>query len=496
MQNPAPANQMDPVTEAAILDGVYDAAYYTTYYGGKAMPYIKKAAGAYAGYKAIKSEGKRLGQSFSRARKMARSYNPFTRKGRAGIGSLERAAGFRKAKRPPPRVKRNAAPRASYAIARSSRRFRKSRKPVADKGKMVARNYDDYGTMERDHSLWLGFQHHGSRGRLYDIIGEAVTKAALARIKHYPRSYDEVITSQDYDYLYLEFERVQNTGSDSHTNVNVQINGRTFKAIASDVGAQIELHANGDPSVAPNTDTVARYLSTVILFNLADSTKARLTINDVGDALVTVNVKQKIRFQNITKNVDGNLSLDQGGLNPLKGRKYVFANYRPRLIEAVQSTHSQYDDFQVSDPVLTGPVDSAPGIMPMPASGSLAKDDPLSHPPAANQIFKNCKASAAISIPAGGMKHEFTTFTIKHKMKSLIERIYYSGFEKGAFGGCTWFGFEKAYRQAQPSGVTNDDRLAIGFNREVHMYAKCTFKTQKSMLKHYDASDIGLISAA
>lgn len=500
MQNQAPANQMDPVTEAAILDGVENAAYYATYYGGKAMPYIKKAAGAYAGYKAIKSEAKRVGKSLSRARKMARSYNPFTRRGRAGIGSLERRAGFRKAKRPPKRVVRGRAPAAHYAVARRSRRFRKVRKPLKDRGRMVARNYDDYGTIERDHSLWVGFQHHGARSRMYNIIGESVTKAMLARLKVYPRSYDEIVNSEDYNTAVLTFERVLEGGTDSEANINVTLHQRTFVQIANDVGDAIAGQANGDPAVAPTTDTVARYLSSIVMYNSADASKARQEIRDVGDSLVTVKCKQKIRFQNVTKNVDGNLDLDQAGVNPLRGRKYVFANYRPRLIEQIQNMHSQYDGFQVSDPVLTGPTnDTAPGIGTMPVVGavpqSLDKDDPVSHPPIASQLFKNCKASAAITLPAGGMKHELTSFTMTHKMKSLIERIYFSGFEKGAFGGCTWFGFEKAYRQAKPSGATDDDRLSIGFNREVHMYAKCTFKRQKSMLKHYDASDLGLIPA-
>lgn len=497
MQNQAPANQMDPVTEAAILDGVYDAAYYSTYYGGKAMPYIKKAAGAYAGYKAIKSEGKRLGKSFSRARKMARSYNPFTRRGRAGIGSLERRAGFRKAKRPPKRVARRGRPTASYGLAKRSRRFRKARKPIKDRGRYVARNYDDYGTMERDHSLWLGFQHHGSRDRLYDIIGEAVTKAALAKLRIYPRSYDEVISSSEYNTMRLYFTRVTNAGVDEEVVVSgVTVDGRSFKDLCDDVGNNIQSQANANTSVAPATDTVARYLSKIRFYSSAGVSTALMEIKDVGESIISVKVKQKIRFQNITKNVDGNLDLDQAGLNPLRGRKYVFANYRPKLIDSIQQTHPQYDDFMLGDPVLVGPVDSAPGICPVPNTGSFAKDDPIGHPPAARQLFTNCKASAPIVMGAGAMKHEVTSFTMTHKLKTLIERIYYAGFEKGAFGGCTFIGLEKAYRQAQPSGVTNDDRISIGFNREVHMYAKCKFVTQKSMLKHYDASDVGLIAAA
>ena len=493
MLNQAPANQMAWLAAAEEL--LPEFMEETGPIVRKAIDYASKAAAARELYRDVKAVGKRVGKSFSGARKMARSYNPFTRKGRAGIGSLERRAGFRKAKRPPKRVARRGRPKASYGLAKRSRRFRKSRKPIKDRGRFVARNYDDYGTMERDHSLWLGFQHHGSRDRLYDIIGEAVTKATLAKLKIYPRSYDESIPSGEYDTMRLYFRRVTNVGADENVSVNITINNRTFKDIATDVGNQIMNQANADVAVAPTTDSVARYLYQILLFNVASSSSAFLEIKDVGDSLISVKVKQKIRFQNITKNVDGNLDLDQAGLNPLRGRKYVFANFRPRLIDQIQATHPQYDDFMVSDPLLVGPVDSAPGIMPMPATGSLAKDDPICHPPPARQLFTNCKAATAITMAAGAMKHEVTSFTMTHKLKTLIERIYYAGFDKGAFGGCTWIGLEKAYRQAQPSGVTNDDRISIGFNREVHMYAKCKFVTQKSMLKHYDASDVGLVAA-
>lgn len=494
MLNQAPANQMAFLAAAEEL--LPEFMEETGPIVRKAIDYASKAAAAREFYRDVKSVGKRVGKSLSGARKMARSYNPFTRTGRAGIGSLERRAGFRKAKRPPKRVVRRGRPTAAYALAKSSRRFRKSRKPVNDLGKYVARNYDDYGTMERDHSLWLGFQHHGSRDRLFDIIGEALTKSVLAKLRIYPRSYDEVITSPDYDTMYLVFNRVAYSGADEEITTNIGINGETFKAVSEALGNTMMAQANANTTQAPTSDTVARYVRHVYLANAADGTKARMDIKDVGDSIISIKVKQKIRFQNITKNVDGNLDLDQAGLNPLRGRKYVFANYRPRLIDSIQATHNQYDDFMLSDPVLVGPIDSAPGICPVPNAGSLTKDDPISHPPAARQLFSNCKASAAITMAAGAMKHEVTSFTMTHKLKTLIERIYFAGFDKGAFGGCTFIGLEKAYRQAQPSGATNDDRISIGFNREVHMYAKCKIVVQKSMLKHYDASDVGLIAAA
>lgn len=467
----------------------------------KAIDYASKAAAAREVYRDVKGVGKRVGKSFQGARKMARTYNPFTRRGRAGIGSLERRAGFRKAKRPPKRVARRVSPKAFFPVAKTMKKFKKSRKPLNDKGKYVSRNYDDYGTMERDHSWWMGFQTHGSRGRLFDILAEALTKAVLAKLRIYPRSYNEDISTHDYVQAVPFFTRVLNNGVDEPVGGSaITLHGRTFEQVCADFRTEIANQANGDPSTGPSTDTVARYCYKIQLLN-ADPSKAFMEIRDVGDSIVDIKVTQKIRFQNVTKNIDGTNDIDQAGLNPLRGRKYEFANFRPRLIDSIQQLPDRtneagvaynYDSFMITDAVLAG----AEGITPMPATGSMAKDDPISHPPIAKQLFSNCKASSPVSLGAGAMKVEYTTFRMVHKMKTLIERIYWSSFDKGAFGGSVWYGFEKAFRQAKPSGVTNDDRIALGFNREVHMYAKVKLVAQKSMLKHYDAVDMGLIAAA
>ena len=481
------AGEVAPATAAAAAA----AAGYTAYRGGK-----------YA-YKGAKDElnwlfGKKKKKKVSSSSQLPAQRMP--KRGRDDVDDILRDIARKR------RLTRQQAgnfmmPSKYYRVAKTMKKFKKARKPLNDKGKYVSRNYDDYGTMERDHSWWCGFQTHGSRGRLFDILAEALTKAILAKLKIYPRSYSEGIDSYDYSLAVLYFTRVLNSGVDEPAaGTNIGIHGRTFEDICADIRTQIADQANGDPNTGPSSDTVARYCNKIILFN-ADYGKAYLEIRDVGEALVDVKVQQKIRFQNVTKNVDGNLDTDQAGLNPLRGRKYQFANFRPKLIDSVQQLPNRtneagvaynYDSFMISDAVLAG----VEGVTPMPATGSMAKDDPISHPPIAKQLFTNCKGSASISIAPGGMKVEYTTFRMTHKMKTFIERIYWSSYDKGAFGGCVWYGLEKAFRQAKPSGVTNDDRIAVGFNREVHMYAKVKLVAQKSMLKHYDATDMGLIAAA
>ena len=472
---------------AAIADQLMDAGMpgVNLYYGEKYNPFTMKR---YRSADPFKQKGGVVRPKPSQSGARSMPFNPYKTSGRKRSRADDWAEKvIRK------RTRRNRflkgtykmAPSSYFKVAKRMSRFKKAKKVVKQRGKMVARNYDDYGTIERDHCLWVGFQHHGSHDRLFDIIGEAFAKAILAKAHVYPRSYDEYMQSAELDRVKIRYERLNFGGSDSHADAStIVFHNRTFKQFAQDVADQIQGYADGDVTNIPITDTVAYYPTQFHLLNGTDNTDGYKVFKNIGDMLVSVTVKQKIKIQNVTKNVDGTLSIDQAGLNPLSGRKYVFNNHKAKLIESIQNAHSEYDQFADGHPTNT-----APGISVVPVNSSFGTDNPISHPPMAKQLFTNCKAETAIKIAAGGMKVDTTTYRMVHKMRTLIERIYFTGYDKGAYGGITYFGLEKAFRQAKPSSAADDDRIAIGFNREVHMYAQVKFKTERSMLKHYDQTD-------
>lgn len=465
----------------------------------RAADMAQKAAAVREVYRDTKSLYRRVGSSLSRAHRTGKKMVSFGKRLRDDIRAGEAAFGLRKkrrtvrrgAKRPPPRKR---GPRGTtrskypgqkrlvpYTVARRSRAFRKARKVTSKVSSFAKRHFDDYGTITRDHACYLGFETHGSVDRVWNILGEAVTKAILAKIKIFPRSYDEALsfTGYSYDRLSLWYKRV-NYPSAADENVEQIISfgpTTTFEGLSALVSASMKGQADADPTVAPNTDTVARFLDHCLIFNSANSDYQRIYIRDIGESVIKLGAVQKIRLQNVTPNDGGGKELDVTGTNPLNGRKYVFNNHRAKIISTVQETHPQYDFFGlITDRGVN------PGYQP------ATEDDPLNHPPAANQVFTNCKESVKIGMKAGGMKHENTSFTMTHKLRTFVERIYYAGFDKGSWGGCTWFAFERNYRQG--SGAT-EDQIIIGFNRELSMSAHCQFKTQKSMLKHYDNTDLG-----
>lgn len=445
-----------------------------------------KAAAIREAYRDVKSLYKRGRSSLSRARRTRKKMGSFGKRVRDDIRYGESALGLRKkprkairpVKRGPRRGTTSRGKRPTYSVARSSRAFRKARKVTSKVSSFAKRHFDDYGTITRDHACYLGFETHGSVDRVWNILGEAVGKAILAKVKMYPRSYDEVL-DWNYETLTLGFKRVNYPlGADELVSVVKTLAVTdTYESFCAVLSAEMKLQADADPAVAPNTDTVARYLDSVIIETAPSGRRYTVKIDDVGESVIKLGATQKIRLQNVTPNDAGGKELDVTGTNPLNGRKYVFNNHRAKLISKLQETHSQYDFFGlVTDRGVN------PGYQP------ATEDDPLNHPPAANQVFTNCKESVKIGMKAGGMKHENTSFTMTHKLRTFVERIYYAGFDKGSWGGCTWFAFERNYRQG--SGAT-EDQIIIGFNRELAMSAHCQFKTQKSMLKHYDNTDLG-----
>jgi hypothetical protein len=462
----------------------------------KGAKILAKTRAAYDAYKDVKAGARRAARSLSSARMGVKRTASGVRKGirqfghalardvglrrpyaggRAKSGPMTRGGGFLKI-----------TPSKPYSVAKKSKKFRKAKKVTKAKGVFAKRHFDDYGTITRNHALYVGFQSHGSYNRVWDILGEAVTKQILAKMKVYPRSYAETMgDTTQFNRLKLTFKRVSAYGIDEEAANTIFFGPTTtFEVLATAVADQMQAHATADGTVAPNSDTVARYLHEAVAYNDASADYSRLVIKDIGDSMINLMVNQKIRLQNISLNDSGTKDLDVVGINPLSGRKYVFTNQAAKLIDTMQKTHTALD-FLAQGRGTGGFND---GVIPgnHPADG----DSVFANIPPANQLFTNCKATAPISMAAGGMKHETTSFKMSGKLSTLVERIYYAGFDKGSWGGLTWFGFVRNYRQG--SGATAD-QLSVGFNRDVHMMASCKFKVQKSMLKHYDNTDMGVV---
>lgn len=365
----------------------------------------------------------------------------------------------------------------TVAVAKRSYKQRKSRKPIKP-GMMTKRHYDDHGTVTRAHSLWMGVEDSGSYDRLFDILGEAVTRAILAKAKVYPKLYDQPLgdffssAGNVGTVLTLGFKTVNTEGTDFlGNNIIENVEDKTFKTLSEAVTTFLKTRAD---TTITGQGQVFDYLDSFILSNSSDGDRLAYDLN-MADSMITIMCKSKVKFQNITTNTAGGDDLDVIGTNPISGKRYTFDDARARLVSQVQEHNSNYDKFEgIKKPY---------GIV---ALDALPVDDPLAHPPAAKNVWLNCTGVAPVYIKAGGMSHHYQTYSVKRTMRQFIEDIarVTSGYTRSKFGKVTWWCFERTYKQ-NGTGDTADD-ISIGFNRELSMYAMCKLKRDKTMLKHYD----------
>jgi len=380
-----------------------------------------------------------------------------------------------------------AAKRKGPTSAKKQGSFKKAKKIRTAPSKFAKRHYDDYGSLERDHCAYIGFQRHGCKDRMWSIIGEALTKALLAKLKIYPRSYDEPLTDlaatgDNIDRLELTFKRVSVPGGvESEADEVISFtDSTTFEGLSALVATALKDRAER----TNDTDQdYASYPISAYWYKSANHDNG-VTVRDIGESIVELYATQVITVKNLTPNDGGTSDLDVVGVNPIHGKKYEFNNFRPKLIDTIEQQNAFLGAFYA--------VDDTTGIntaLAIPGVGNA--DNMVAHPPVPRQLFTNCARATPISMGAGGVKTERTTFKMKHKLSTLIERIYYNQYDKGSFGGCTFFAFERKTRS-----VTGESRVKISFDRALHMSAHCKLAVKKTMLKHYDNNAIGAIADA
>lgn len=398
-------------------------------------------------------------------------------------GSL-RKPGYKSRKYKSDQFKRLNPKKKSYKRKRTSTKkkgsFKKAKKIRTAPSRFAKRHYDDYGSLERDHCAYIGFQRHGCKDRMWSVIGEALTKALLAKIKVYPRSYDEILDiPRQTNNLELVFKRVSVPGgTEDVVSENIGVAGDTFEELSAQVATSLKTNAER----TSDTDLVYAYYPYEARWkNTAGSIHEDTIIKDLGESVIELYATQNITVKNLTPNDGGTSELDVVGVNPIHGKKYEFNNFRPKLIDTIRDENPFLSSF--SD------VDDVTGVNTEVAL--VGADNIIAHPPVPRQLFTNCSRSTPVYMGAGGVKSERTSFRMKHKISTFIERIYYNQYDKGSFGGCTFFAFERKTRS-----VTGTSRVKISFDRALHMSAHCKLAVKKTMLKHYENTALGEIADA
>lgn len=225
--------------------------------------------------------------------------------------------------------------------------FKKAKKIRTTPSKFAKRHYDDYGSVERDHCAYIGFQRHGCKDRMWSIIGEAVTKALLAKIQVYPRSYDEQFANvTNFDSIQMAYKRVAvpgGTEEESYDNIAFSTN-TTFEALSELVTTSIKSRAER----TDDADNVYAYYPIMATFYHTQADN-RVVVRDLGESVVQLYATQVITVKNLTPNDGGTSDLDVVGVNPIHGKKYEFNNFRPKLIDSIEEQNADLGAFYEVD---------------------------------------------------------------------------------------------------------------------------------------------------
>lgn len=366
-------------------------------------------------------------------------------------------------------------------VIRRPRKQKRARKPVRPT-MSTKRHYEDHGTVDRDHTLWLKFNTHGTIRRIYDIAGEALARAVLAKMGVKISHYDQQIFEGATEPLSLQitYRNINQNGADSELTHTVLIGSKTFKTFSTDVSDSVEDFADAVFGTRGGGYYPAEFR--VLSDNTAGAgTLYGFQVQDkcLDQAILSINCRSAIKLQNITSNADGNSKLDVTGTNPIKGKRYHFNDGVAKLVGQLHDQDAEYHEFERQ------------GGNSVTSLGQLASEDLLAHPPTAKTVWTNCRGVAPVYMAAGAGSAFAESFQFKGTFRRFVETVYLSGTIKRPFGKCVWYCFERAYKQ---NGTTADaDHIAVGFNRGLTMYAHCKLKRVVPMLKHYDNDDLGAL---
>ena len=385
----------------------------------------------------------------------------------------------RKAMRPPTRTTYR--PTRAFAAASTSSPFRRGRKPSMST-KFVKRHYDDYGAISRNHSLWAGFQTHGSRSRLAQIAAEAILRALLSRAELHPSAFDQVFTNGGpVQAIKINWKWTNiRTGDDVNIEKEYVVGGRSFETIATDIANDWLAEDDEVYQGVPSSATIFRNDFTSATNNTYREIRH---VEDLDKMKLVLYAKQVVRVQNLTPNNAGTDATDVNGTNPIQGKIYEFTT-PPRVREQIVETHTGLRGLQEFNLSTTG-------VLELSDRTETGVDGVIGHPPPAGGLFTNCRKAAVISIAAAGQKFKTTLFKFDGTLLEFAQKFrmrnaeYAQGQEYKKYGGgIFWMGLENKFRQGQ-------DTVKIGFNRELTMMGRANFARHRPMLRHYEQTDLG-----
>jgi hypothetical protein len=332
------------------------------------------------------------------------------------------------------------------------------------------------------------------RDAVWQAMSDAVIRPLLAKYcKFYPLQDDDKLetgTNSNCYALAFDFKRVRTNGQEVYLPFNasdatvvsqsVIITDRTYEQMRTAFASLIAGLADGAGGVAPDTDTVGYFPYKVSILSTSAQTvvEANKSIQayteHLGETMIDLKFVQKTSFLNKTKNDAGTTDMQTSGQNPVKGKLYQFSHMEPRLKDHFTTgVRTQFQDDEAIGVVAVTPTEAE-----------------LKHPLDAKYWLKNCTKESSIYLNPGATKTHSTSSSIKGKLSTLIERIYYSRFDKGSFGHSSMFMFDLVHHSDNTAG--NQTHLEFEFNRVCQVFSAGKLRQPKIYIPDFDATDVSI----
>jgi hypothetical protein len=394
------------------------------------------------------------------------------------LSSIEKRANMprkpSRVRRPPARARSRSKP--TMRRSTKKRKMKRTVKRTSKKRKVSATKYHNHryeqeGTCNSTQPfMYVAMNDCYSRDSIWDAMADALLRPILAKeCKFYPLQDTDKLGNNNAVAapvgIVFDWKRVssiagtdnviQSLGASSPTvapndaflvDSILSLDDTTYEVMRTRMSVLLKLWADGNPvgnGTAPVADTVAFYpykyhmVGTLSTNSTIAATTIVRSFEHVGDTMIDLQFSQKMVFVNRTLaeggGADGQFT-DRLGTNPLKGKLYQFNDATPRILDHVDMTAGLKASIQ-SEPNTAGF-----GMARYQSADAL--DSHLAHPLAAKYWLKNCAKETNFFMKPGGSLTHSTTKSIKGKLSTLIERFYYSGFDKGTFGQCSLFMFD------------------------------------------------------
>lgn len=386
----------------------------------------------------------------------------------------------RRPAKPAKRLKRASSKKGTTKRRTSTKKKAKAaRKKVAAIRKNVVHKQQPHGSGERDDVFYMGFQHHGGRDEVLEVVVDSILRKYLLK---FGISVDNPDTCIPVDATTPSMSKARivyrSTDFDSGAIGNYVL-GQT-------IDFDIVQYQNVVGLVALEIKTQARLGNFPVLAEFQNNVGSPIYKDRrLNDAIIQVTCSGMIKLRNITPNdsaaVDGTTAGDRFALdtNPLQGKMYTFSGDIPIVknvlrdpesdsnagtIAQIKDGFAKWMDAFRSKGICGQNIDST-------FDPQLKADQILSTPPVGSKVFDNCRKTTNIVLAPGGSAVHKTAFSYKGTLDKFIRNCVGNGVtDYTKLGGCTWFGLEQMYSSKGEIGAGHDK---IRMEYDVHNTLRC-----------------------